>query len=87
MTVEIWPRAVKDLKKLPKIDQLAITAIIRKLGITRVVSKNEKLQGFKNVYRIRVGKYRLIYLLVKSGVEIIIIAHRREAYNLLKRLW
>jgi len=34
MTVEIWPRAVKDLKKLPKIDQLAITAIIRKLGIT-----------------------------------------------------
>jgi len=51
------------------------------------VSKNEKLQGFKNVYRIRVGKYRLIYLLVKSGVEIIIIAHRREAYNLLKRLW
>lgn len=86
MKVGIWPRAVKVLKKLPKIDQLVIAAVVRKLQSNGAGIVREKLQGYKNVYRIRVGKYRLVYFPAKTGIEIVIIGHRREVYHLLKRL-
>lgn len=87
MKVGIWPRAIKDLKKLPKIDQVAIVEKIRNLRDNREQFQEEKLKGFKNIHRIRVGKYRLIFLEVKGGIEIFLIGHRREIYNLLKRLF
>ncbi len=42
----------------------------------------QKLQG-QEVYRIRVGDYRILYLIDDSvkRVEVISIAHRREAYR------
>ncbi len=86
MKIGIWPRAVKDLKKIPKFDQLAIAGKIRGLKLNQGRFVGEKLQGYKNVGRIRVGKYRLLFFEVKAGIEIFLIAHRREVYNLLKRL-
>jgi len=87
MKIGLWPRAIKDLKKIPKIDQLAIAEKIRNLRDNKEQIQEEKLKGFKNIHRIRVGKYRLIFLEVKSGIEIFLIGHRREVYHLLKRLW
>ena len=87
MKIGIWPRAIKDLKRIPKIDQLAIAEKVRNLKNNRGKIQKEKLQGYKNIYRIRVGKYRLIFMEVKDGIEIFLIAHRREVYNLLKRLF
>lgn len=87
MKVGIWPRAIKDLKKLPKIDQVAIVEKIKDLRENREQIQEEKLQGYKNVHRMRVGKYRLIFLEVRGGIEIFLIGHRREVYNLLKRLF
>ena len=42
----------------------------------------QKLHG-QNVYRIRVGDYRILYVIDDAGkrVEVIGIAHRREAYR------
>lgn len=87
MKVSLWRRATKDLKKLPKIDQLAIAKKIRKLENDQEKISEEKLKGFKNISRIRVGRYRLVFIEVKGGIEIFLIAHRREVYNLLKRLF
>lgn len=86
MKVGIWPRAVKALKKLSKIDQLAIAIVVRRLQDDGAEVVREKLQGYKNIYRIRVGKYRLVYFPAKGGIEIVVIGHRREVYHLLKRL-
>jgi len=54
------------LKKIPKIDQLAIARKIRKLedGLEKI--PEQKLKGFKNISRIRVGRYRLVFLEVKQ---------------------
>jgi mRNA interferase RelE/StbE len=42
-----------------------------------------KLVGHDNLYRIRVGDYRIVYAIddAKSSVEITIIAHRRDVYR------
>ncbi|MBI3955180.1 type II toxin-antitoxin system RelE/ParE family toxin [Candidatus Gottesmanbacteria bacterium] len=80
MKVTILPRAEKQLKKLPKIDQIAITHKIRSL-------KEEKLKGFKDFYRLRVGDYRIVYRRTSEIIYIILIRHRKDVYELLKQLF
>ena len=43
----------------------------------------EKLKGKEGYQRIRIGDYRIIYLVLKKEKQIIVvrIAHRREAYK------
>lgn len=76
MKIGIWLRATKDLKKIPKFDQLAISKKIRNLADNQNRIEWEKIQGYKNIYRIRVGKYRLVFMEVKGEIEIFLIAHR-----------
>jgi mRNA interferase RelE/StbE len=42
-----------------------------------------KLRGEKNLWRIRIGEYRVIYAIydVKKVVDIIAVRHRRAAYE------
>ncbi len=42
-----------------------------------------KLAGATNLYRVRVGAYRVVYAIddQRSLVEITIVAHRRESYR------
>ncbi len=42
-----------------------------------------KLEGEKNLYRVRVGKYRIIYTIddIEAAVLILRVGHRREIYG------
>ena len=42
-----------------------------------------KLSGFEDMYRIRVGDYRIIYEIYDRRliVLVVIVAHRRESYR------
>jgi mRNA interferase RelE/StbE len=84
MKVTLSPRANKQLKKLSKIDQLAVAKKIRSLK--SVTSQKEKLKGFKNIFRIRVGVYRIVYKKTREEIYIILIRHRRDVYRLIKQL-
>src|SRR3989338_7630069 len=44
-----------------KIDQIAIAQKIRSLEEEKKLLTAEKLQGYKNTYRIRIGNYRIVY--------------------------
>lgn len=85
MTITISPRAEKQLRKIPKFDQLAIAQKIRTLSQS-IVSGEEKLSGFPNIFRVRVGNYRIVYRKLNGSIYIILIAHRRDVYNALKEL-
>ncbi|MFZ5845517.1 MAG: type II toxin-antitoxin system RelE family toxin [Patescibacteria group bacterium] len=85
MKIVISPRAEKELKKLPKFDQLAIAQKIRSLPGPRVTNE-EKLAGYKDIFRVRVGDYRIVYKKTSATAYIILIRHRREVYRLLKEL-
>jgi mRNA interferase RelE/StbE len=82
-TVEIKPPARKELESLsntlitrlvPKIDSLALNP--RPSGC-------RKLHGYADLWRIRVGPYRIVYVIddVRRKVSVTRIAHRRDVYD------
>ena len=77
------PSVEKDLRSLPK------SVIARVLRQIEALRKNPfsrqavKLTGAEQLYRIRVGDYRVIYAVDKEAQEIMVhyIRHRREVYR------
>ena len=75
----------KQLRKLSKINQISVAKKIRLIkSDTKLI--DEKLKGFKNIFRIRVGPLRIVYKKTKSELYIVIISHRKDVYRLVKRL-
>ncbi|MBI4066100.1 type II toxin-antitoxin system RelE/ParE family toxin [Candidatus Gottesmanbacteria bacterium] len=85
MKITILPRAEKELRKLPKFDQIAVADKIRALPNTSI-SGEEKLSGFSLVYRVRVGNYRIVYKKTSAVIIIVLIRHRRDVYRMVKDL-
>ncbi len=87
MKIIILEKAEKTLKTLPKIDQIAIAKKIRSLTTNSNFLNEEKLKGYKNIFRVRIGDYRILYKRTKNIIYIILIGHRKNIYELLKRLF
>jgi mRNA interferase RelE/StbE len=81
--VEVKKSAQNTLKKIPKRDQLRISGVIDSLAENPLPPKALKLTG-RDGYRIRVGKYRIIYTFNNRifTVLVIHIGHRKNAYTL-----
>jgi mRNA interferase RelE/StbE len=75
--------ARKDLDRLPWEVLERADPVILGLAENPRPFASEKLQGFENLYRIRVGKYRIIYEIDKAAsiVTIAKIAHRKSVYR------
>lgn len=75
--------ARKDLVRLPKDVLERADPTILALAHNPRPFGSEKLQGFENLYRIRVGKYRIVYEIDKAGsiVTIAKIEHRKDVYR------
>lgn len=86
MKVILSPRAEKQLRKLSKIDQIAVAKKIRSIRDEREISKEEKIKGFQNIFRVRVGDYRIVYKKTRNEIYIVVIRHRKDVYRRLKRL-
>ncbi len=86
MKISISKRAVKELKRLPKIDQIAIAKKIRELKNIDL-SKVEKLSGYQDIFRVRVGDYRIVYRKTKNEIFIILIRHRKDVYRIIKEIF
>ena len=85
MKITILPRAEKELRKLPKFDQIAVAAKIRSLSDLQV-SGEEKLSGYPHIHRVRVGNYRIVYKKTYEIITIVLIRHRKDVYRMLKEL-
>jgi mRNA interferase RelE/StbE len=85
--IEFTPTAVKDLKALPKAILKKIDARIALLADDPQPKGVKKLQGCEELYRVRVGDYRIVYTMENGKLTIVIvrIGHRKEIYRLLKR--
>jgi len=61
---------------------------VRKIRLLTSPSSNEeKLKGLKNIYRVRVGNYRIVFRRTKEEIFIVLIGHRKEIYQLVNRLF
>lgn len=79
----IWrKKATKQFLKLPRTDR---DAILEKIDLLAAGAPNldiKKLKG-EDLYRLRVGVYRVIYHKEdkKLLIDIVLVAHRKEAYK------
>ncbi|MEZ0486223.1 type II toxin-antitoxin system RelE family toxin [Fibrella aquatica] len=82
-SITIAKSAEKELAKLPidVIDriQLAVNA----LAIEPRPTNCKKLKGFKNLYRIRSGDYRIVYSIEDQvlSIEVVRIGNRKDIYS------
>jgi mRNA interferase RelE/StbE len=81
--VEVKPSARKELEGLP--DELLSRVIrtIDALGRAPRPKGCKKLKGFKDHWRVRVGDWRVVYIIddIAKLISVTRIAHRREVYE------
>jgi len=82
-TIVITRSAEKELAKLPVQIILRIRDAVNELADDPRPPACKKLKGFKDLYRIRVGDYRIIYRVQDSilTVEILKIGDRKDSYS------
>ena len=75
--------ARRDLDRLPREVLERADPLILALAENPRPFGSEKLQGFENLYRIRVGKHRIVYEVDKAAsiVTIARVAHRKSVYR------
>lgn len=81
--IEFTPSAARAFRKLPGPIQGRIAPKIDALASTPRPHGVEKMAGHENRYRVRVGEYRVIYV-IDDGARLItvaVIGHRREVYR------
>jgi mRNA interferase RelE/StbE len=78
--IQLKPRAVKDLRNLPKLEALRVGEKLTLLeqGLSGDV---KRLTDFTPEYRLRVGDYRALFEVENSTVVVYRILHRRYAYE------
>ena len=81
--IEISSTAEKSLKKIPKKEILKVVQAIRQLAISPFPEGCRKLKGEESAYRIRQGKYRIIYEVLDKKLVILVlkIGHRKDIYK------
>ncbi len=77
------PAAQRDLGRLPSAILGRVERAIERLKENPHPPGCKKLSGFENEWRVRVGDYRILYLIDYAQQEIRVarVAHRREAYR------
>lgn len=78
--VELMPKAIKDLKGLPRQEARKIIEKIRSLE-QGLGSDIKKLTNFSPEYRLRVGSYRVLFEIEDQKILIYRVKHRKEAYT------
>ncbi len=81
--VVLKPSVEKDLRFLSKATLKRVWAKIEALGSEPLPRQSIKLAGAENLYRVRVGDYRIIYTFDPSNRQVIIqyVRHRSQAYR------
>jgi mRNA interferase RelE/StbE len=79
-SVEIKPSALASLKRLPKGIAARISDKIEVLSKEPRPQGVEKLAGEENLYRIRMGDYRVVYQIQDKSWQVLVlrIGHRKE---------
>jgi len=84
MKIDFTKVARKQLKGFGKAVQIILIKRINDLGKSGVDER--KLQGFRQIFRSRVGNFRIVYRKTTNEIVVIQVGHRREIYRLLRGL-
>lgn len=83
--IEFTKSALKEFKKVSKKirDKLLEALELLATNPYSELIKSKKIRGAQNLFRIRIGDYRVVYEVQKNILKIIVIkiGHRREVYR------
>ena len=81
--VEISRTAENHLKTLPRDDQKRVVAAMLELADNPRPRGARKLSGYDDVFRIRVGLYRILYSVSDTELVVVILktGHRKDVYR------
>ncbi|MFZ1239978.1 MAG: type II toxin-antitoxin system RelE/ParE family toxin [Anaerolineae bacterium] len=79
-----WKRsAAKELKRLPSDVIQRVLQAVEGLASNAVPSGAVRLRGTEHTFRLRVGDYRIVYIVEQAilRIEIVRVRHRSEVYR------
>ena len=81
--IEVSATAEKQIRKLRRTDQVRVLRAIQNLAAEPRGPGSRKLRGYEDVFRIRVGTYRILYSVEGKRLLIIIlkVGRRRDVYR------
>jgi mRNA interferase RelE/StbE len=82
-SVELTRTAEKQLRRIAKRDRNRLVEAIQGLADRPRPQGARKLQGYHDVYRIRVGQYRVVHEIIEDRVIVIVlkVGHRKDIYK------
>ncbi len=86
--LEIYKQPKKSLEKLAKSNINLTKKIIfslEELKFNSLPSSAKQLVGYKNLYRLRIEKYRIVYQIEKRVIHVLLIEKRDKVYSEIKK--
>ena len=82
-SVEFLPAAARQLAKLDRSIQRRIARVLDRLATDPLGPNTAKLRGSDDVWRIRVGDYRVLYRIEAERLVVLVLAvgHRATVYR------
>ena len=81
--IEVSATAERQIRKLPRADQIRVVRAIQALSIDPRPPGCRKLSGHDDVFRVRIGRYRVLYSIEDRRLVIIVlkVGDRRDIYR------
>jgi mRNA interferase RelE/StbE len=81
-SIEVSATAERQIRKLNRRDQHRVINVIKKLGAEPRPRGCRKLQAYDDIYRVRVGVFRILYSVEDKRLLVLIlkIGHRKGIY-------
>jgi mRNA interferase RelE/StbE len=81
--VEISATAERQVRKLGSADRLRVLRAIRDLAVVPRPPGCRKLHGYDDVFRVRVGRFRILYSIEDQRLVVIVlkVGDRRDVYR------
>lgn len=76
--------ALEDLRSLPKEARGRAALAVLGLSENPLGPGVEKLSGYEDMFRVRVGEYRVVYEIVGDTVTVIAVRDRKDIYRELR---
>jgi mRNA interferase RelE/StbE len=81
--VEVSATAERQLRKLSRADQVRLIRAMQALSIDPRPPGCRKLSGYDDIFRVRVGRYRILYSIEDRRLVIIVlkVGDRKDIYR------
>ena len=81
--IEVSATAERQIRKLPRADQLRVVRAVQALSTDPRPPGCRKLSGYEDVFRVRIGRYRVLYSIEGRRLVIILlkVGDRKDIYR------